>query len=99
MGGWPDGWSIERVRDLGWGQVEELPLDDVFVVVQVAPNGLRTNDYEPVIPQLILRFGNYCLVRPVDEDEWIMGSFDPADSSIACWGTVGDDLEKAIHGL
>ena len=30
--------------------------------------------------QLVLRFGNYCLVRPAGEDEWMMGLFDPSDS-------------------
>jgi len=96
---WPDGWSIERVRAVAQGDAEEIPGDTAFVVVQVGSGADSSNDYERVMPQLVLVFGTYALVLPVGEEEWMMGMFDPSDSSIACWGTVGEDLEQAILGL
>ncbi len=100
MSGWPEGWSLERIQAEGWvNDVQELPNDGVYVVVQIAPTGHRSTDYIQVTPQLVLRLGNYCLVRPANEEVWLMGHYDAEDQSIACWGEVGTDLGAAIEGL
>ena len=99
MSGWPEGWSLERVRADPWaGVVEEVPCDGVYVVIQM---GLAAgpNDYLEVTPQLVLLFGDYALVRPEGEDVWLMGLYNPDDQSVACWGEVGTDLGAAIRGL
>jgi hypothetical protein len=79
------------------GDVQEMS-NDFYVVVQTG-SAAGPAAYVEVTPQLVLRFGDYALVRPVGEDEWLMGMFDRDEASISCWGWVGSDLGAAIDGL
>ncbi|SOD77339.1 hypothetical protein SAMN06272781_5213 [Streptomyces sp. 1222.2] len=47
--------------------------------------------------EIVLGFHSLCLVKPVDDDDWYMGSLCD-DGSIDCWTTYGD-LYEALHGL
>lgn len=46
---------------------------------------------------LVLGFHGLCLVKPIHDDGWYMGSLYD-DGSIDCW-TAYDDLYEALRGL
>lgn len=48
-------------------------------------------------PEIVLGFHGLCLVKPVDDDDWYMGSL-YEDGSIDCWTAYGD-LYEALRGL
>ena len=48
-------------------------------------------------PEIVLGFHGLCLVKPVHDDDWYMGSL-YEDGSIDCWGAY-DDLYEALRGL
>ncbi len=47
--------------------------------------------------EIVLGFRSLCLVKPVDDDDWYMGSLYD-DGSIDCWTLYGD-LYEALRGL
>ncbi|MGK5628208.1 hypothetical protein [Streptomyces sp. URMC 123] len=90
--GLPEGWTIERVRaHSGARNATELSLDRLVVI-----ENADRSDYTTLRPDVILQFGGLCLAR--DEGDWYMGQLD-VDGSVICWGSYGDDLGEAIHGL
>ncbi|MFI0238246.1 hypothetical protein [Streptomyces sp. NPDC016845] len=52
---------------------------------------------EVVRPEIVLGFHGLCIVKPVDDDDWYMGSLYD-DGSVDCWGAY-DNLYQALRGL
>ncbi|MFE9388647.1 hypothetical protein [Streptomyces sp. NPDC006784] len=48
-------------------------------------------------PEFVPGFHGLCLVKPVNDEDWYIGSLKD-DDSVDCW-SVYDDLYKALHGL
>ena len=91
--GMPDGWTLERVKEVG--QLRDLPrlLDRRTKVTFDAPSG--PTEIQPVT---IIDVDGLVLVLDEARGEWLMGQ-QCADGSIVCWGSYGDDLGDAIRGL
>jgi len=87
----PVGWTLQRIRDVS-GDQRAVPLDPNRAVKWVA-----ADIHEVVHPEIVLGFGTLCIVKPVDDDDWYMGSLYD-DGSIDCW-TAYDDLHEALRGL
>ncbi|MEV7884922.1 hypothetical protein [Streptomyces sp. NPDC088357] len=47
--------------------------------------------------EIVLGFHSLCLVKPVEDDDWYMGSLYD-DGSIGCWTAYGA-LYEALRGL
>lgn len=88
----PPGWTLQQIRDVS-GDREAVALDPDRAVQWVACAGAD----EVLHPEIILGFHSLCLVKPVHDDEWYMGSLYD-DGSIDCWSAYGD-LYEALHGL
>ena len=57
-------------------------------------NGRRTYRLHP---EIILGFHGLCLVKPVSDEDWYMGTLND-DGSVDCWSAYGD-LYEALRGL
>lgn len=88
----PAGWSLERIREVS-GDSEAVALDADRVVTWL---GWPAED-EQLIPEVILGFHQLCLVKPVGDDDWYMGSLND-DGSVDCWSAYSD-LYEALRGL
>ncbi|MFI6121332.1 hypothetical protein ACIBCU_15995 [Streptomyces sp. NPDC051064] len=88
----PQGWTLEQIRDVS-GDHEAVVLDPNRTVKWTAVAGAD----EPMQPEIVLGFHNLCLVKPVHDDDWYMGSLYD-DGSIDCWSAYGD-LHEALRGL
>ncbi|MGW5031330.1 hypothetical protein ACWEQW_08615 [Streptomyces nigra] len=88
----PQGWSLQAIRDVS-GDREAVALDPDRSAQWVAFAGAQ----EMLCPEIILGFHSLCLVKPVDDDAWYMGSLYD-DGSIDCWAAY-DDLYEALRGL
>ncbi|GHF60466.1 hypothetical protein GCM10010218_47380 [Streptomyces mashuensis] len=91
----PDGWTIERVREVsGDGSAVPVPVPvGARLVVADEPGG---DDYVLLRPDVILAFHGLCLVR--HEGEWYMGHFED-DGSVICWSCYDTDFSEAVRGL
>ncbi|MCX5263602.1 hypothetical protein [Streptomyces sp. NBC_00199] len=89
----PPGWSLQQIRDIS-GDKEGVALDQNRAVKWVARPGAP---HEILHPEIVLGFHSLCLVKPVDDDDWYMGSL-YADGSIDCWAAYAD-LYEALRGL
>lgn len=88
----PPGWTLQQIRDVS-GDREAVALDPDRVVKWGACAGV----HEVLQPEIVLGFHGLCLVKPVHDDDWYMGSpYD--DDSIDCWSAY-DDLYEALRGL
>lgn len=91
--GFPEGWTIERVRRVsGDSGATVLSLERRVRVLEARSSA----SYVPLQPGVILSFHDLCLVRA--DDDWYMGLLG-ADGSIDCWASYGPDLQEAIRGL
>ncbi|MFG2117794.1 hypothetical protein [Streptomyces sp. NPDC048710] len=88
----PPGWTRQQIRDVS-GDREAVALDPNRAVKWVAWAG----PHEALNPEIILGFHSLCLVKPVHDDDWYMGSL-YEDGSIHCWSAY-DDLYEALRGL
>ncbi|MEU6240353.1 hypothetical protein [Streptomyces sp. NPDC047024] len=88
----PAGWTLQRIRDVS-GDREALALGPDRAVNWVGGFGLP----EVLRPEIVLGFHGLCLVKPVHDDNWYMGSLYD-DGSVDCWGIHGD-LYEAMRGL
>lgn len=86
----PEGWSLERIKDLG--------LAPVLVTRPVTVMEYGVDDLFELSPKAILDFRGLCLVLRSEWGDWHMGQWDDPDT-IACWGSYGDDLGDAIAAL
>ncbi|KIF72059.1 hypothetical protein HY68_09990 [Streptomyces sp. AcH 505] len=80
------------MRDVS-GDHEAVALDPNRTVKWVDGAGAD----ETMQPEIILGFHSLCLVSPVHNDDWYMGSLHD-DGSIDCWSAYGD-LHEALRGL
>ncbi|GAA1297016.1 hypothetical protein GCM10009647_010110 [Streptomyces sanglieri] len=88
----PAGWTLEEIRSVSGGR-EATVLDSDRCVTLL---GWPAED-EWLRPELVLGFHGLCLVKPVDDDDWYMGSLDD-DGSVECWSAYADFYE-ALRGL
>ncbi|MET8190085.1 MULTISPECIES: hypothetical protein [unclassified Streptomyces] len=88
----PPGWTLQQIADVS-GDQEAVVLDLNRAVKWVAFDGVD----EVLHPEIVLGFHGLCLVKPVHDDDWYMGSL-YEDGSIECW-TAYDDLYEALRGL
>ncbi|MDX2645375.1 hypothetical protein PV341_17760 [Streptomyces sp. PA03-1a] len=87
----PPGWTLQRIRDVS-GDQEAVVLDPHRAVKWVASDA-----HDVLHPEIVLGFHSLCIVKPVDDDDWYMGSLYD-DGSIDCWTAYGD-LYEALRGL
>jgi hypothetical protein len=88
----PRGWTLQQIRDVS-GDREAVALGPDRPVKWVGVG----EAYEMSRPEIVLGFHSLCLVKPVDDDDWYMGSLYD-DGSIDCWTAYGD-LHEALRGL
>jgi hypothetical protein len=88
----PRGWTLQQIRDVS-GDRKAAALDPDRPVRWV---GVGETHAMPC-PEIVLGFHGLCLVKPVHDDDWYMGSMYD-DGSIDCW-TAYDDLYEAPRGL
>ncbi|MFG3530716.1 hypothetical protein ACGF8B_28880 [Streptomyces sp. NPDC047917] len=88
----PAGWTLEEIRRVS-GDREATVLDSDRCVTWL---GWPAED-ERLRPELVLGFHGLCLVKPVDDDDWYMGSLDD-DGSVECWSAYAD-FNEALRGL
>ncbi|MCF4139466.1 hypothetical protein L1856_25895 [Streptomyces sp. Tue 6430] len=86
----PAGWPLEEIRKVS-GDQEATPLDTDRVVT-----GWPAQD-ERLHAEYVLGFHDLCLVKPVNDDDWYMGSLND-DGSVICW-SVYSNLYEALRGL
>jgi len=88
----PAGWTLEEIRNVS-GDREAIALGtDRDVTWQ----GWRAEG-ERLVPEIVLGFHGLCLVKPVNDDDWYMGSLND-DGSVDCWSAYSD-LYQALRGL
>lgn len=88
----PAGWTLEEIRDVS-GDPGAVVLGTDHVVTW---RGWPDED-ELLHPEIVLRFHGLCLVKPVNDEDWYMGSLND-DGSADCWSAYGD-LNEALRGL
>ncbi|MEU9089338.1 hypothetical protein ACIOEW_03095 [Streptomyces sp. NPDC087901] len=91
----PAGWTLEEIRRVS-GDREATVLDTDRSVTWVVGPG-RYAEKERLYPEIVLGFRGLCLVKPVDDDDWYMGSLYD-DGSVDCW-SAHSDLHEALRGL
>lgn len=87
--GLPDGWTVDRVREVAQGDAELLALDTVVLLDD-------RMGYVALVPSTIISFTGLCLVLNADDGLWYMGQLDDG-GTIVCWSAYGDDLEEATR--
>ncbi|MEU9115585.1 hypothetical protein AB0D04_28325 [Streptomyces sp. NPDC048483] len=88
----PTGWTLRQIRDVS-GDREAVALNPNRPVRWVGHAGAD----EAMHPEIVLGFHSLCLVKPVHDGDWYMGSLYD-DGSIGCWAAY-DDLHEALRGL
>ncbi|MFJ2832870.1 hypothetical protein ACIPC1_35865 [Streptomyces sp. NPDC087263] len=88
----PAGWTLEGIRKVS-GDRGATALDTDRVVTWL---GWPAKD-ERLCPEIVLGFHGLCLLKPVNDEDWYMGSLND-DGSIGCWCAY-DDLHEALRGL
>jgi hypothetical protein len=98
----PEGWTIERVRDVAQGSAELVVDSGIGATVdRFVPTGdgqLVRDGTQHLTPTCIVDFFGLFLVRNASDGEWYMGQIDE-ENVIRCWSSYGDDFEEAIKGL
>lgn len=91
--GLPDGWTLERVREVG--QLRDAPrlLDRGTPVTLDTPEGRQA-----IEPAGLIECGGLILVFDSAKSEWLMGQ-QADDGSVMCWSSYGADLEFALQSL
>ncbi|WP_251094929.1 hypothetical protein [Streptomyces sp. Caat 7-52] len=88
----PRGWTLQQIRDVS-GDREAAALDPDRPVKWVGVG----EAHEMSRLEIVLGFHSLCLVKPVDDDDWYMGSLYD-DGSVDCWAAYSD-LYGALRGL
>ena len=91
--GLPDGWTLDRVREVGHLRDPPRLLDLSTQVILDTPSGRSA-----VEPATIIDCGGLVVVLDGSDASWLKG-MQLDDGSIICWGSYGDDLERALRGL
>lgn len=88
----PPGWTLARIRDVS-GDREAVALDaDRAAAWRGGPA-----DDETIRPEIVIGFHGLCLLKPVDSEDWYMGSLND-DGTVDCWSAYADFYE-ALRGL
>ncbi|MEV5202059.1 hypothetical protein [Streptomyces sp. NPDC053720] len=87
------GWTLGEIRSVS-GDREATVLDSDRRVTWL---GRPVGEDERLFPEIVLGFHGLCLVKPVDDDDWYMGSLND-DGSVDCWCAYAD-LREALRGL
>ncbi|MGW5274064.1 hypothetical protein ACWEQP_16030 [Streptomyces sp. NPDC004044] len=90
----PPGWTLQQIRDVS-GDQEAVALDPNRSVKWVL--GTFAGAKEILQPEIVLGFHGLCLVKPVHDHDWYMGSLYD-DGSIDCWA-VCNSLYDGLRGL
>ncbi|MFG1805147.1 hypothetical protein [Streptomyces sp. NPDC049040] len=90
----PAGWTLQMIREVSGDRRACVLSADRAVRYLGATAGM---DDEVLEPEVVLGFGDLCLVRTVGGEDWYMGSLYP-DGSVDCWSAY-DDLTEALRGL
>lgn len=88
----PAGWTLEEIRSVS-GDREATVLDSGRLVRWLGWPG----EDEQLCPEVVLGFHGLCLVKPVGDDDWYMGSLND-DGSVDCWSAYAD-FREALRGL
>jgi hypothetical protein len=94
----PDGWTLERLREVSQSPVVEVLPNTVPVFLETFPHGNNTDLVRtPLEPELIISFRYMILLRVVGEPEWYMG--EQHGDEVIAWGSYGPDLGGAIRAM
>ncbi|MFJ1973804.1 hypothetical protein ACIO93_34670 [Streptomyces sp. NPDC087903] len=88
----PTGWTLEKIRAVS-GDRGAVALSTDRVVTWLG----RPDQDERLLPEIVLGFHTLCLVKPVDDEDWYMGSLN-GDGSADCWSAYCD-FREALRGL
>jgi hypothetical protein len=88
----PAGRTLEQIRDVS-GDREAMLLSADRAVTWLG----RPGRDERLCPQIVLGFHELCLVKPVNDEDWYMGSL-KEDGGVDCWSAYGS-LYEALRGL
>ncbi|WP_327324995.1 hypothetical protein OG735_22640 [Streptomyces sp. NBC_01210] len=88
----PHGWTLEAIRNIS-GDQDAVLLDADRTVTWL---GWPATD-ERIRPEIVLGFHSLCLVKPIDDDDWYMGSLND-DGSVGCWSAY-THFQEALRGL
>lgn len=98
----PDGWTIERVREVAQGPAELVADTGIRAIVDhfvCSDEGkLVRGGTVNLTPTCVVDFSGLFLVQDADDREWYMGQAND-ESVIHCWASYGNDFEEAIKGL
>jgi hypothetical protein len=98
----PDGWTIERVREVAQGSAELVADTGTRAVVDHFVGSdegkLVRSGTVNLTPACVVDFSGLFLVQDADDGEWYMGQAND-ENVIHCWGSYGNDFEEAIKGL
>ncbi|OCC10153.1 hypothetical protein [Streptomyces sp. PTY087I2] len=89
----PGGWTLARVRDVS-GDREAVVLDADRTATWL---GGPAGDDEALRPEIVIGFHQLCLLKPIDSDDWYMGSLND-DGTVDCWSAYSD-FHEALRGL
>jgi hypothetical protein len=89
----PAGWTLDAIRHVsGDKEAKALAADRSVKWVADGPG-----EHERLYPEIVLGFQGLCLVKPINDDDWYMGSLND-NGSVDCWSAYGD-LHEALRGL
>ncbi|MFE5581650.1 DUF4419 domain-containing protein [Kitasatospora sp. NPDC056531] len=90
----PEGWTIERVREVTGVEVARLISTDRELFVE-SRDGLTPRGR----PAAVVNFAGDCLFRPVGDENWYRGFLDRSTGDIIFMLTLGPGLEPALQRL
>lgn len=88
----PIGWTLAAIRDVSGDQEAVLLSVDRAAVWRGGPA-----DGELIRPEMVIGFHGLCLVKPIDDEDWCMGSLND-DGSVDCWSAY-PDFREGLRGL
>lgn len=95
IGPLPEGWTLDRVTEVGQLRLGARLLDPVGCHVFYVAESRR----QPLsVATIIDTGGGLCLCLDADDGEWWMGQLDETNE-VECWATHGEDLEQALLAL
>lgn len=94
----PEGWTLERLREVGQSPTVQLLPSSTPVFFFQDPPGSPEPVTHALEPEVIIDFRYRVLVRAVRDPEWYMGEFND-EGAVMCWGAYGSDLLRAIRAM
>jgi hypothetical protein len=90
----PEGWTLERIRELSQCPTADFMPTSVHVIVQSQQANNRGGPVH-VEPELIIRFDDYALVKPLGQPDWYVGQVRGVDEIYVV--SAGSDLHDALR--